>query len=116
MNKCKVMVYGTLKKGHGNHRLLERSTLLGTTETGPKYTMLHLGGFPGILRGGETPIQGEVYEVNEDTLLGSLDRLEGYPSFYDREITTTKFGDAWIYFLANDKHYEGCPVVKGGEW
>jgi gamma-glutamylcyclotransferase (GGCT)/AIG2-like uncharacterized protein YtfP len=117
MKKCRVFVYGTLKRGHGNNRILANtdSKFIGTTKTDPKYTMVTLGSFPGVVQEGVTPIQGEVWEVDERTLEGPLDMLEGYPSFYDREITPTEFGDAWIYYLSSRWHRDS-PVVEGGEW
>ena len=111
---AKVFVYGTLKQGHGNHRLLAESKCLGTTHTKPAFTMLHLGGFPGVLLQGDTSIIGEVYEVDEITMK-RIDRLEGYPSFYDRTKLHTEYGQAWIYFL--DPHYKDrCEVIEEGVW
>ena len=73
----KVMVYGTLKRGHGNHRLLEGCPHVGdTTLTG--YDMYSLGGFPGI-KDGEGLIEVETYEINP-LVLKLLDGLEGYRS------------------------------------
>ncbi len=83
-----VSVYGTLKQGWGNHRLLERDPVV----TG------HIGihkldgvGFPIIKLGDAYRLNVEVYEVNKDDLL-RLDGLEGYregqtPTFYDRKTT-----------------------------
>jgi gamma-glutamylcyclotransferase (GGCT)/AIG2-like uncharacterized protein YtfP len=42
--------------------------------------MHDLGAFPAIVPGGATPIAGEVYELDADTLR-ALDHLEGYPQF-----------------------------------
>ncbi len=99
----KVFVYGTLKKGWGNHRLLEGSTFLGVYET-PKEFSLYDGGFPYAFHGGGENIRGELYEVDDDTLK-NLDRLEGYPSHYNRikieaHDTADSMGEnyeAWIY-------------------
>lgn len=79
-----VFVYGTLKKGYGNHRLLAQSMFVGKAITEPNFTMLHLGGFPGIVQSGDTAIHGEVYRVSNATLT-QLDRLEGHPTFYERK-------------------------------
>lgn len=121
----KVIVYGTLKKGFGNHRLLETSKFLGTTSV--PGTMYSLGGFPGVRldRLGQTSIKCEVYEVDGATLV-NLDRLEGYRgpglnNFYDRRnIAFSLDGDtqvqtADIYELAEDPgHY--YPEVASGVW
>jgi gamma-glutamylcyclotransferase (GGCT)/AIG2-like uncharacterized protein YtfP len=109
----KVFVYGTLKRGWGNHRILEESNLLGECVTHPNFTMVHLGGFPGVLMGGETAISGEVYEVDELTM-NRLDGLEGYPSFYNRLEIPTDYGMAWMYYLSD--RYSTHPVIEDGVW
>jgi len=106
-----VAVYGSLKKGFGNHRLLSDSTLIGRGSTDTTYDMISLGGFPGLVEG-NNHIQVEVYEVTEDKLLHSLDRLEGYPSFYNRELIDISLDNgskctAWIYHLKNKQGYTG---------
>jgi gamma-glutamylcyclotransferase (GGCT)/AIG2-like uncharacterized protein YtfP len=40
-----VAVYGTLKKGQGNHGLLSGSKYIGKGETHPNYTLLEMGCF-----------------------------------------------------------------------
>lgn len=84
----KLLVYGTLKKGHCNHSILKGATYLGEGTTAPAFTMLHLGGFPGVIPVGETAIHGEVYELPTGkegvAMRDRLDRLEGHPSFYER--------------------------------
>jgi len=108
-----VAVYGSLREGLHNHRLLEDSDYLGLDWTDPDYTMLSLGSFPGIVEGGETAIKIEVYQVNQDTFT-NLDRLEGYPNFYNRKKIETKFGDAWIYFLEGREY--STTYVPSGDW
>jgi gamma-glutamylcyclotransferase (GGCT)/AIG2-like uncharacterized protein YtfP len=98
----KVFVYGTLKSGHGNNRLLRESQMLGRCVLHLPYTFVHLGGFPGLVRTNPTPaprpVGGEVWEVDERTL-ARLDMLEGHPSFYERLTIETPFGTAWTYTL-----------------
>ena len=109
-----VFVYGSLKKGFRNHSyFLEENKLLGSHITAPKFTMVSLGGFPGVLKGGETPISGEIYEINEGDLQ-RLDRLEGHPTFYCREQISTPYGDSWIYFLQG--RHGDTNKVESGIW
>lgn len=102
----KVLVYGTLRRGMGNHRVMVRSNgrYLGTeTLTGYRMYSLH-GAFPGIIRtdNPEDTVVAERYWVEN---LEMLDRLEGYDAenpergLYNRE----KVGDAWVYT------YNGVP-------
>lgn len=111
-----VFVYGSLKMGFPNHRVLQRANgrFVGTHVTDPNFTMVSLHAFPGVVLGGETPITGEVYEV--DTL-DPLDSLEGYPSFYTRGLISTPYGHAWMYTLANrHSNIDQYPKILSGVW
>jgi gamma-glutamylcyclotransferase (GGCT)/AIG2-like uncharacterized protein YtfP len=94
-----VFVYGTLKKGYSNHRLLEGATCFGEAEV-RDYSMVDGPGFPYAFPKTHSWVKGEVYEVDD---LGPLDRLEGYPGFYNRSkvIAQTGMGgmECWIYHL-----------------
>ena len=97
----RVFVYGTLKNGHGNHRLLATSKFLGRSYIEGRYKMLSLGGFPGLVASQSLPeahIVGEVYQVSED-VFQALDYLEGHPRFYERMKVPTQYKNAWAYFL-----------------
>lgn len=93
----KVFVYGTLKRGYGNHRLLAgRSIFIGDDSIAGK--LFDLGPFPAAQKG-EGKIYGEVWMIGPHTLK-SLDTLEGHPEFYKREPVTTQAGhEAWVYFM-----------------
>lgn len=96
---CKVFVYGSLKEGFGNYPYhLSNAVKLGTFFTAPEYTMYSLGGFPAVCLGGDTSIYGEVFRVTEEEMEG-LDRLEGFPSFYNRKLINTPWGKAWMYYI-----------------
>lgn len=81
----KVFVYGTLKKGYGNHRLLADKSLVGVGATDIRYNMI-AGGFPVIMTADDgLPVKGEVYDITGDIpCLDSLDRLEGEGVMYHR--------------------------------
>lgn len=109
-----VFVYGTLKSS-GKVRGLNQfpgATIVGKAKTTyPDYHMIDLGAFPGVLKKGKHHIQGEVWEVDEQTA-EELDMIEGYPEFYNKEKTETTHGRAWMYFLQGDQ-YQDYP--KNGE-
>ena len=109
----KVAVYGTLREGEGNWQwaLQDRATKLGDCLSNKEFTMHSLGGFPGVVFGGNTAIKLEVFKV-EDHVMQDLDHLEGYPDFYNRVEIDTPYGKAWMYFL------ESCsgPEVESGDW
>lgn len=113
----KVAVYGSLRKGMGNHGLMHNTNYIGTTEV-HGVTMYDLGAFPRVALGhGTTSITVEVYEVTEEQL-SLLDRLEGYRgasynNFYNRSLVNTSFGEVFIYHIEQEG---GDPVVEGGDW
>ena len=121
----KVAVYGSLRKGFGNYGLLERGNakLLGEANLEPKYTMINLGAFPGVYKGGNTSITVEIYEVDEH-LLSMLDSLEGYSAhrkpinnFYNREVVNIPgYGKTYIYFIEDSYKEYNAPIIESGDW
>lgn len=111
--KQKVFVYGTLLEGEPNNYLLASSEKLGDAEvTGLE--MYSLGAFPACVQSEyiEDVVHGEVWEVTELTLT-RLDRLEGYPDFYNRIEVATPFGIAWVYVCEEAR---GRNRIKSGNW
>jgi gamma-glutamylcyclotransferase (GGCT)/AIG2-like uncharacterized protein YtfP len=94
----KVFVYGTLKRGYGNHRVMEAAEgefLQKDTIKG--YEIYNTGCFPAVVEG-EGVVQGEVFEVPEEGMY-FLDRLEGVPRLYDRHTTHTEGGLEVVTYL-----------------
>ncbi len=81
-----VFVYGSLMRGYGNHGLLEESTYLGRASV-EKLSLHSLGSFPAAIPSDrdDSVVHGEVYSVDDSTL-ARLDRLEGHPTFYERQV------------------------------
>lgn len=116
----RIFTYGTLKKGDYNHYLLKNADYLGEATTDPQFTMLHLGGFPGIVGKGNTPIHGEVYEVDEPTLK-RLDRLEGHPDFYERVPLKVNIAEGATLevegYILPEKWLDNTrPIIETGDW
>lgn len=119
-----VFVYGTLKEGFGNHRLLQGCRLVSRfAELHGPFRMVSLQAFPGIIRDKKTHgiIYGEVYEVDEE-VLHSLDILEGHPNFYTRTEYIINYADqdgiqdvASVYILPYQK-YKGHTPVENNKW
>src|SRR5262249_46638083 len=80
---ARVLVYGSLLRGEGNHHVLARARFVRAATTSAAFELYDLGYFPGLVAGGVTAVKGEVYDVDPETL-ERLDRLEGHPSFYRR--------------------------------
>jgi len=114
MNKL-VIVYGSLREGMGNHRVLGGAKKMGQfTIPEGVYYMVSLGGFPGLIphRGG-SEIVAEVYSCNEEQYQ-AVEWLEGYPNFYDREKIDTPWGEGEVYTL--DDSYADHKQVFNGDW
>ncbi len=92
------MVYGTLKSGHGNNRLLKTAKFIGQCLTVDKFVLMDFGGFPGLFpqtKGFEpTQVQGELWEMDDgDGTLDRLDALEGHPNWYRRTKIRVRYED-----------------------
>lgn len=109
MSTHEVFVYGSLKAGYWNNRLLHHSTFVGQACTS-EFMLLVDGSFPHMLAPSQfagidgSPgkpsavdivdlagnVYGEVWRV-DDATLAELDRLEGCPHFYTREVISVQF-------------------------
>lgn len=92
-----VFVYGTLRPGEGNFRLMDgKVEILGEAQLSGA-SLYHLGGFPGLKLEGEGTVTGTFCKITDGSLPARLDQLEGYPRMYDREEVQTSRGRAWVY-------------------
>lgn len=115
----KLFTYGTLMQGGSNNHLLDGADFMGPATTEPGFTMLHLGGFPGIVPEGNTTINGELYEIDE-RILRILDVLEGHPDFYRRRDIGVCWEGMWIvatcYLLPREWLKNNHPIIESGNW
>lgn len=122
-----VFVYGSLKEGFGNHRLISSFKKIGEgTIEGKMYS---LGAFPAVVLDKENPdlIHGEIYDVNTESGLERLDMLEGYRpneknNFYDRvEVKCTFTDNTKKNVLVYVMHKKSLrlmdkPYIESGIW
>ena len=116
-----LFVYGTLRAGERNHWMLveQGAELVSECQTPPLFTLLHLGNYPGLIRGGNTAVRGEVYRLNSSAL-DRLDQFEGHPTVFRRELLITDpehiqgrgepDRDVLTYI------YRGIDVLSSGDW
>ncbi|QDP63165.1 MAG: putative gamma-glutamylcyclotransferase [Prokaryotic dsDNA virus sp.] len=111
-----VFVYGTLKKGFGNHHLLNKAECLDDRARTQEYYSMTGSGVPFVHHSPKkTMIKGELYKVNKNTL-HMLDGLEGHPTWYKRQKVWVVDGyggplaKAWLYFNDNDRGYQDFPT------
>jgi gamma-glutamylaminecyclotransferase len=102
MQTTLLFVYGTLKRGERNHRLLADQRLVGEATTAPKYRVYDLGPYPGLVHddGNGLAVKGEVYAVSE-CALAELDDFEGVPTLFTREpIEIDGYEEVWAYYTS----------------
>lgn len=116
-----LFVYGTLKPGHGNNRLILRGVHkdVGQAHTTDKFVCGQ--GFPMVFAvpekfaksyaGNLGMVKGHLYKVS-DSVLMDVDRLEGHPNFYCRTPVTVAFGALKTKVTAGI--YLGNPRNLGG--
>ena len=97
-----VFVYGTLRQGYHNHRLIIDCKIIDVGRTVNQYAM-YANGIPYVSDNEQvSQIYGELYLVSP-SILFNLDMLEGHPSWYKRkkvpiETMSGKIYNAWLYF------------------
>lgn len=115
--KIKLFVYGTLRSGAYNHRVMKElgGILESAAKTASKYAMYVGQGLPFVTDAEQlSHIHGEVYEISPEAL-ARLDRFESHPKWYTRKMVAVvkENGEpttAWLYFNANP---QGVLVQSG---
>ena len=103
MGMTKIFVYGTLMKGESNHSMLSGADYLGNYRTQNKWGLISLGAFPALVPH-SVAVEGELYEVDDDTL-SKLDRLEGVEhGMYQRRTIN-------IYDMNTNEHVEADTYI-----
>lgn len=114
-----VFVYGTLKRGYGNNRLLAAAAFVGEAQAnGIAIHAAEDSPFPFAMRDNQQTAHGEVYKIN-NYILNKLDKLEGTPCLYQRETTVCHLAsgeqiECWIYL--SPRHAKQLPILRNGIW
>lgn len=111
LQKNRVAVYGTLKRGHGNNsRYLPGSRFLGGGTTQTKYPLV-IEGLPYLesTEGVGHNVVVDVFKVT-DEVFADLDILEGHPRWYVRQEVPIAMDDGrvlvcWVYFNDTNDFY-----------
>ena len=83
-----LFVYGSLKKGFDNHKLLQKyAKRVGKASTVGKFAMYEdsFGNYPYLVKEPVTKVIGELYEIKRKELLDKIDEFEGAPEYYQRK-------------------------------
>ncbi len=108
-----LFVYGTLKRGCRNHRVLHPAVFLREAWTKPLYLMVDCGSYPGLVRTeAGRAICGELYRVDAQ-LLAALDAFEDVPHEFIRATIELQNGlTAQAYFYDGEAaHLPLCGAV-----
>lgn len=120
-----VFVYGTLKRGGRNHRLLAGAEFVGPARTEPRYRLIDCGPYPALIEYAAEPLEviGELYRI-APSLLPTLDELEDEGVLYRRIVVEVTRLDAaageasrvsahtYLWLGRTDRF----PLVAGAEW
>lgn len=108
-----LAVYGTLRKGFGNHHRMAGSSFIGMGKTKERHRMIGTG-VPTVHEGDPDGKGGhivvELYRVSYSSLTGPIDALEGHPRNYTRRKTVIVLDkdqsevEAWLYFMDREPH------------
>jgi gamma-glutamylcyclotransferase (GGCT)/AIG2-like uncharacterized protein YtfP len=115
-----MFVYGTLKKGFGNHEWMRGFPFVGNATVGGVSIVASVG-LPYAVTDSDGVAHGELYGPVAIKDVETVDLLEGHPDFYCRREVDVSYIDegrqektvkAWCYFCES-KNY--LPKVNG-QW
>ena len=106
-----LFVYGSLKKGFDNHKLLDDkyAKRIGEASTVDKFAMYedNFGNYPYLIKEPINQIRGELYEIEKKELLDKIDEFEGAPEYYQRKKIKVKTNkdtkQAFVYIRENEE-------------
>lgn len=115
----KVFVYGSLMSNYENHHVMEEANgkFISKALTSDKiFDLMGVNDYYPTIVKGNRKIYGEIYEVDDEGI-EILNRLEGYPNFYDKKEFSfdTENGkiNALMYVMTNNSlKYFGDKYIK----
>jgi gamma-glutamylcyclotransferase (GGCT)/AIG2-like uncharacterized protein YtfP len=111
-----LFVYGSLKRGMANHAQLQQAAWVGCARL-EGLALYDLGPFPMAIACSEpdSAIEGELYTVDA-ALLEQLDRFEGAPRLYQRELYRLNSREAiWVY-VGRSRQVRHVQRLSSGCW
>ena len=115
-NNVLIAVYGTLRKGERNHHYLKTAdSIRACVFPGTLYDTGY--GYPTVILEGDKPVTAELAEISLEAWR-QVDRLEGYPSLYDRRLIDVVCGEetvqAWVYIM--HRLPPQATLIASGDW
>jgi gamma-glutamylcyclotransferase (GGCT)/AIG2-like uncharacterized protein YtfP len=115
MQRVRLFVYGTLKRGFAREDLMAGAVFEGSATTQRGYALHDLGAYPALVSAVDGAVLGEVYRVDPEHL-EQLDRYEGCPDLYRRESILLSDGSRADAYLMSAAQVRGHPRIDGGEF
>jgi gamma-glutamylaminecyclotransferase len=116
-----LFVYGSLKKGFDNNRILNKAIYISKAQTVRKFAMYRSeeGDYPYLVKNKSLyVISGEIYKIKRKDLMKKIDLFEGSPDYYLRESINvkTRSGNkrAFAYFYIDKNSHKNKEPIK--EW
>lgn len=120
MSKHLVFVYGTLRRGGARAMpaVFPGAKFVGAASV--RGGLYDLGAHPALLLGGsDSPVVGEVYEV-DDEILDRMDDIEASDRYRRRQVEVspdTGGGACWVYVPEqNPELYSRHALITSGDW
>lgn len=115
MGKTILFVYGSLKTGQANHRLIADQEYLGPAVTEPRYRIIDMGRYPGLVEDAANglAVRGELWAVARPCLL-ELDEFEGGEGTWSRHSVRVEGREGVQAYVWTGPVPDG--VRSGEEW
>jgi len=104
MGKAILFFYGSLKRGYSNHHRVAGQEFLGEAVTEPRYRIIQLGDYGGLIRDDThgVAVKGELWSVDAKCL-AELDEFETGEGLWARlPVTVQGHAGAESYFWTGD--------------
>ena len=115
MQRVRLFVYGTLKRGFAREDLMAGAVFEGSATTQRGYALHDLGPYPALVIAAEGTVSGEIYRVSLQHL-ERLDHYEGCPDLYRRQAIELSDGSRAEAYVMSAEGVGGCPRIDDGEF
>ncbi len=111
----RLFVYGTLLEGERDHRVLEGRRFLGACTTEAAFHLVDLGAYAAMVPGGSTCVAGELYLVDQRTLV-EIDVLREVPVLFRRVRIRLGDGSGAETHVMDEDRVRGRRRLQHGDW
>jgi gamma-glutamylaminecyclotransferase len=110
-----IFLYGTSMSGEPNHGLLSGARFVSEARTDAQFDLVDLGGFPAMVGGGQTQVNGELYAFSPGGMR-FMDEVEDHPEYFRRTPVKLEDGQEVHSYLLPPSHGRPFPRIGSGNW